>query len=117
MKTCEEISPDDISSLRRWIRELDITYSRILKGSLLLTFRELLRLIEDFIDVVIEGKISTKQIFKQYIRIQTQILDFSNKAIEGFNTLDVERIRRGLSKVLLVLLTWHIQQQVLKELM
>jgi len=111
-----DITPDDISGLRRWIRELDATYSKTLKGNILLAFRELIQLIEDFIDLVIERKSSAKQIFKQYVRIQAQIFEFSNKAMRDFNTLNAENIGRELSKVLSIILTWYVRQQVLDEL-
>jgi len=115
MKTYE-ISPDDISGLRRWIREFDATYSKELKGNTLLAFRELIQLIEDFIDLAVEGRVSAKQIFKQYVTIQAQIFKFSNNATDGSNSINAEDIGKKLSKVLSAVLTWYVQQQVFDEL-
>ena len=117
MKTCDIIPNDiNISNLRRWVRELDAIYSKELKGSVLLAFRELIQLIEDFIDLVVERKASTKQIFKQYIRIRVQIFEFSNKAVIDSNALNAESIGKKLSKALSVILTWYVQQQIFDEL-
>ena len=115
MKVCE-INPNDISCLRRRIRELDATYSKKLKGNTLLAFRELLQLIEDFIDLAVERKVSAKQIFKQYVTIQAQIFKFRNNLTNASNTLNAEDMGKSLSEILSAVLTWYVQQQVLDEL-